>query len=430
MAESGGRGAGRRAIAFGRARHAGGRQRVEARLTIVLSGTAVRARKAPGVREFAVLFFVETFARASLVSIVPIQALAILKDAALVSFLYSAVALGALGFGLVVPLLIRRLKRRRVYTLGCLSLIAAATCLATVTLPGQVAGMFLRAAAAAALNITVNIYVLEHIERKDYVRNDAIRLGFSTFGWTLAPSAGVWLNETWGPWAAYGASAACSALLLALFWHFRMTEAPPVRRQPAEAPGPLGNLRRFAEQPRLRLAWTVAFSRSAFWTTFFIYGPILIVGAGGGNAAAGLLVSAGNLLIGTIFLWARPAARFGIRRIAALAFFGSAVFLVPAGLAGSASPWLFAACLLGATVFVVPLDAIGGVPFYRAVRPFERAEMTAVYRTYIDAAELLPTIVYGILLLVLPLGAVFVALAVLHAATGLLCLRHIHPRLR
>ena len=48
--------------------------------------------------------------------------------------------------------------------------------------------------------------------------------------------------------------------------------------RPAPAPlvHPLAAVRRFAAQPRLRLAWAIAFARSAFWMTFFIYVPILM----------------------------------------------------------------------------------------------------------------------------------------------------------
>ena len=56
-------------------------------------------------------------------------------------------------------------------------------------------------------------------------------------------------------------------------------------------------MRRFAAQPRLRLAWAIAFARSAFWTTFFIYVPILMVEGGLGATAGGLAVAAGNLML-------------------------------------------------------------------------------------------------------------------------------------
>ncbi|MGH6875367.1 MAG: MFS transporter, partial [Aestuariivirgaceae bacterium] len=56
------------------------------------------------------------------------------------------------------------------------------------------------------------------------------------------------------------------------------------------------------------------------------------------------------------------------------------------------------------------LDGVGGIPFLRAVRARERAEMAGVYRTFIDMSDLLPTLVFSVVLLFLPLGAVFVVL--------------------
>ena len=58
------------------------------------------------------------------------------------------------------------------------------------------------------------------------------------------------------------------------------------------------------------------------------------------------------------------------------------------------------------------LDAVGSAPFLRAVHVYERPQMTAVYRTYLDMSELLPPLVYAIILGFTGLGGVFVALGV------------------
>ena len=46
----------------------------------------------------------------------------------------------------------------------------------------------------------------------------------------------------------------------------------------------------------------------------------------------------------------------------------------------------------------------------RAVRSYERPQMTAVYRTYLDLSDLLPPLVYSIVLAFFGLGAVFATL--------------------
>ncbi len=182
-------------------------------------------------------------------------------------------------------------------------------------------------------------------------------------------------------------------------------------------------------QPRLRLAWLIAFGRSSFWSTFFIYGPILMVATGQGKEASGLLVSLGNVMLFTTIWWGRLSARTGVRRLVVFSFCMAAAFLLAAGAVGSTAPWITAAPLLGATVFVVPLDAVGGVPFYRAVHRAERAEMTAVYRSYMDFGELLPPLAYGVLLAFFGLGVVFAAMGTLLLACAAVSWRFLPRRL-
>ena len=62
--------------------------------------------------------------------------------------------------------------------------------------------------------------------------------------------------------------------------------------------------------------------------------------------------------------------------------------------------------------FAVALDAVGNVPFLRAVHVYERPQMTAVYRTNLDLSDLLPAFVYSIILAFTGLGGVFVALGI------------------
>jgi ABC-type proline/glycine betaine transport system permease subunit len=54
----------------------------------------------------------------------------------------------------------------------------------------------------------------------------------------------------------------------------------------------------------------------------------------------------------------------------------------------------------------------------RAVRSYERPQMTAVYRTYLDFSELIPPLVYSVVLAFFGLGAVFCTLAVFTAICG------------
>jgi hypothetical protein len=53
--------------------------------------------------------------------------------------------------------------------------------------------------------------------------------------------------------------------------------------------------------------------------------------------------------------------------------------------------------LLGA-IGAASLDALGNIPFMRSVHPYERPEMTTVFRTYIDLSDLLPSGLFAVLL--------------------------------
>jgi len=241
----------------------------------------------------------------------------------------------------------------------------------------------------------------------------------STLAWAAGPFLGVWLFTRFGLFIAYGTSAIAALLLLALFWYFRLSDNPAVARGPSRPANPLSNIRRFIVQPRLLLAWLIAFARSSYWSTLYVYGPILMVASGKGELAGGLLVSAGNGLMMFALLWGRIADGGGLRRTIAVAFGGMTACLLVAGFVGEARPVLAAAMIFCGSFFCVPLDALGSAVFIRSVHSHERAQMTSVHRTYLDFSSLLPSFVYSIILAYFGLGAVFVALAALTAATAL-----------
>jgi hypothetical protein len=78
-------------------------------------------------------------------------------------------------------------------------------------------------------------------------------------------------------------------------------------------------------------------------------------------------------------------------------------------------------------VFAVALDAVGSTPYLRAVHAYERPQMTSVYRTNLDLSELLPPLVYAIILSFTGLGGVFVTVGLFAAVCGFLSWRHL-PR--
>src|SRR5690606_6297425 len=228
------------------------------------------ATRQPGARAFATLFLLESVARASVASVIPIQAYDILRNEQQVSFLYTSLGLVGLASAVLIPILLSRTRRAWVYTLGAACLAIAAGLFIMSTLFGLATGMVTRVFGTACLNITPNLYIMDWIRKKELVRSESLRMAFATAAWTLGPALGVWLYTEWGVWAAHGWAAAWACVLAAVFWYLRIAEGTPIRSGRVKPANPLGNVARFLEQPRLRLAWLIAFGRSCFWSTFFI----------------------------------------------------------------------------------------------------------------------------------------------------------------
>jgi len=372
----------------------------------------------PGAFAFALLFAVESVSRASIVSVVPIQAYDILHSAQRVSFFYFIVGTLGMCATLSVPLVFQRLPRRYTYTLGALILIAAMAMFATHTLVGQAAGLFLRILASSMLAISLNLYIMEYIPKQGLVRSESLRLTLSTFAWALGPSFGVWLYVRFGTMAPFLWGAVWALILIGLFWYLRLSGSSAIKPGKAKPVSPLASIRRFVAQPRLRLAWLIAFGRSCYWVTFFVYAPILMVMTGQGELAGGIVVSLGNSMLILALLWGRLGTRIGVRPVVVLAFAMAAAAALLAGVAATAHPWSAALFLMAGSIFAVALDAVGSTPFLRSVHAYERPQMNAVYRTYLDLSELLPALVYAIILSFTGLGGVFVTLGVFSAVCG------------
>jgi MFS family permease len=190
---------------------------------------------------------------------------------------------------------------------------------------------------------------------------------------------------------------------------------------------PLGNVARFVSQSRLRLAWMIAFGRSCFWSTFFIYGPLLMVESGVGKQVGGLMISASQGLLLCAYLFGRLAHRFGVRSVIGWCFLLMAISSVAAGVAGKEQPYLAMAFLLVGAFAASGLDGVGGIPFLRAVRPHERQRMAAVYRTFIDFSDLVPAMIFAVALSYFEIGIVFIILGGSLTIMGAIAFRYL-PR--
>ena len=380
----------------------------------------------PGADAMAILFTFESFSRALLISLVPLEAYRILGDAGAVSLLFFLGSAAGLGANFAVPWLVRQVGRRWVYTVGAVLLFAAPIVLAGGSLPTQAFGMVLRALGVVSLGICLNLYIMDHVHRRDFGRSEPKRIFYSAGAWTLGPALGVYLATEIDPWAAYGASAFSALALLVYFWFLRISDSPAIGSGRYRASSPRQFIPRFFAQPRLLLAWLISFCRYAWWAMFMIYVPIYAVQSGLGELAGGLIVSLGAGFTFLMPLWGWYARAVGVRRVLVTGYMVAGVLtLVVAVVSGE--PWLAAGLLIVAALFMVTIDAVGNIPFMLAVRPRERAEMTTVYATYRDMGEILPPGLFALLLLVFTLPIVFVGTGLMTLAMSHVC-RRMHPR--
>lgn len=388
----------------------------------------LRRVAAPGAEAFAVLFALESLARAILTSVLPLQAFRLWGDAEGVSLVFFLGSISGLVGGLALPLIVRRTARRFVYSGGAVLLIAGSLCFAFEGVVPFVIGLGCRVLGVVALTICLNLYIMDVIAKQQLVHSEPLRMYYSAAAWTVGPVLGVWLQLQFGLWLPLALSAAAASLLLGYFWFLRLTEKPVLSPGGSNAaPSPAANLRRFMRQPRLVMAWSIATGRNVWWSIFYIYAPVFAVKTGLGELAGGLIVS---LSTGTLFLmplWGWLVRRSGLRRVFIAGFAASGCLTIGVALSFKL-PGLGAAFMVSAAVAMVVLDACGNRLYFSAVRANERANMTAVYATFRDVADLLTPGGMGLVLRLFELPAVFVlgGLAMLGFA-GLAC--RIHPRL-
>lgn len=354
---------------------------------------------------FSILSMLIHSCRGVLLSVLPLQALALFGDAHSVSVLYLCISALGVSASLAIPSLIKKIRTRGVFVIA-----AFLMCAAVFGLSLQVPVVFVIAMAAyvfahAGLEITLNMYILDRIRRRDMGIFEPRRIVFSAAAYTVGPTLGVLLETRVGSWAPF-AMTACIALGALTFVNLLGLRYAGAKETLARSTSPTKNMGRFFRQPRLRLAWFAAVTRSSWWAAFFVYTPILAVTSGFDKETGGLLVSAGSLFTFLAPYFGRLGRRYGLRRL----------YLVGYGLTGvmSACIWLLAdsptlacAMIIAAAFGASIIDGGGNVLFLRAVHPYERSEMAGVFVTYRDTSQLLSPAIASVLLRFAPVPALF-----------------------
>ncbi|MFZ1727257.1 MAG: MFS transporter [Albidovulum sp.] len=386
----------------------------------------LRHNRVPGIKSFALLAGIEASARAALVSVFPLAILDAMGSTSGASGVYFAAGVVSLMWGLMVPWGSRHIPRRWMYSLGC-SLYLVAMCLAlagtSVTMP---LALLCSAMATATTFVCFNAYVLDYIERSELGRGQSTQMVFAAGPWAIGPVLGVWLYEFWRP-APFLLAGAFACLLIVVFWVLRLGNGKQIARARRPAVNPLGYLSRFAAQPRLIAGWSFAVVRSIGWWVYVVYLPYFCIEAGLGNKIGGIALSTSNALLFMSPFMLRLARRASVS-ISVRTAFGAcaALFLLATFL--SPIPWLAVAAVMLASVCLVMLDVVAGLPFLMSVKPSERTEMSAVYSSFRDVSSVLTPGFAWLVLAVAPTAAMF-AVCGLAMGGAYQIARRLHPRL-
>lgn len=378
---------------------------------------------APGAQAFALMAGLEGLCRSVIAAAIPIQTQALFGNDESVSLLSLVGAVASLVLALSLPAIASRIRRARLCMIG-IAMIAAAGGVFMLAMPEtQVFGFIFRACGAVTVYSTVSMYIMDHVRRDQIGRSEPMRMLSIGIAWTIGPTAGVWLETLYGPWAPFLASVVVSVLLLSVFLKLRF--GPSATLQAAKSkPEPISwrHAGAFLRQPRLLLAWLQACGRGVFWVTFFVYGPLYVVQAGLGPQAGGYLVSAGSAFMLAMPVWGWLARRFGIRRLSLACFPLAAAGMATAGFVTDA-PLIAVGGIVTAALGMSMIDGYGNALFLRACKPSQRTRLSPVFSTHRDVTELGQAAVYAVILWFLPVQAVFVFAAVVLMALTVLSLR-------
>ncbi len=375
----------------------------------------VRRWPKPGPGLIAALFLMDSIARALLAPVIPLEALRHFGTERNASLMVAAAGIMGVIATFAIPALVQRWRPRRIYLGAIVLLVIAPGAMAADGLLGFSAGWFLRSIAAASLLTLLNLYISAFIPKKQLARSEPLRVFASAAAWVAGPLIGVRLY-TIDPLLVFGISGGFALALLGFFLWLNL-EAPTG----IASRNPLKNVRRYFSQPRLALAWAINFGREMWWVMMFNYGPWYLEEAGFPKTAAGdLQASCTALLFLTLGLgWL--ARKTGLRTFICAAFLIIGIATAVAGFAGG-NPTLAWAALLGSGLGAAALDSVAAVTFLRAVRSWERPQMSTVFSIYRDAASVVPPAFFAILLTLFPLPSVFIATAIFSCICSLLAL--------
>ncbi len=376
---------------------------------------------------FAGLFFVQTFSRGILLSVIPLQALALMENAQRTSTLFFVASIAGILTALGIPKIISKVGTYPSFLCGSALMFVSAVLLSFEEPVLFVAGLFFHVSSVVWIEITFTLYVLARIPRRELTRFEPLRMFASILALTIGPVLGVFLEQRLSHVAPFVVSAVFVVLGILYFRMLGMHRVE-IRKPGSRDVSPLQFLKRFAAQPRLRLAYGLTMARSCWWAMFVIYVPIYAVESGLGELAGAAIVSLGTAWTLTVPFWGWVGRKYGVRKLLAAGFVTTSMLTLL--VYGFTSTPAVASVLLVISAFgATMLDGMGNILFFRAVHGREQSEMAAVFSTYRDLSQLATPGVYAILLKVFALPVVFLGASVWMLVASWYC-RYIPGRMR
>jgi MFS family permease len=375
---------------------------------------------------FAALAGLEASVRGVLISVMPLVVHEAMGGSVGASQAYFLVGLVSLSWGLLVPAVTRLIPRGYTYSIGC-TLYMLATALAYTGTPLAVTlALACNSVATATTFVCFNAYILDNVERENLGKVQSLQMLVAATPWTLGPMGGVWLHGLWAPLPFLLAGGFALAQLLA-FRILRFGHGRKIQRVEETKVNPVAYLSQFLSQPRLIAGWAFAVIRSTGWWVYVVYLPYFCIENGLGDHVGGTALSISNALL--VFsplilrLARRASVRISVRRAFALcgSFFLAAALISP-------WPWGTVLGLMAASVLLVTLDVVGGLPFLMSVKPSQRTEMSAIYASFRDVSSVVTPGMAWLVLLAAPTAGIFAATAALMGGAFLMAGR-LHPRL-